>query len=542
MGKKVEKNLSKDRHLSSAHHEDESLTKTPEPYKCVGNFLVDFTELCKQNSMAVIPSVTVRPKPPAGQSGSVELKSSKKEDKKQVIQVHDPEPDTEHPEDGEVGEWLPKTYTTKPKSEYFKPSVQVELDVAERWDTVTEVHVRGWKIDTSMMETFRQCWTLLERLHTINLWNTGLTEASLVSLAAFLPLCLHLRNVILDGNNVKGENWSELIGADSLIQMLSLRHCGITDTGACGIGRVLGNMKAPNTKLISLNLSGNLIGDVGAESLAWGLRMNRTLMALTLLGNNIGNKGAMKISEALSRFPLSHEETVERRKLLSDHSSPERKSPALSRRAESKDRPGSVRSMTTTDKTKLKQSAKKKEVKGKDTKDETKTVKKEEPRESRGSKTKGSLKAALQLMASASVAESAKSQNKAKEKKKEKTKSSVNESDDSDALSQELSDQMNPLLETTDLLDGNLWIAGNRTLILLNLSRNKIGAEGIEHLLRAVQYQTTLTSLEHKPGAMGLMRLALNKNPVPADNESLKKILDLMQPKDPFYISSVVAP
>ncbi|XP_059156229.1 leucine-rich repeat-containing protein 71-like isoform X7 [Physella acuta] len=520
MGKKVEKNLSKDRHLSSAHHEDESLTKTPEilhdadsseqPYKCVGNFLVDFTELCKQNSMAVIPSVTVRPKPPAGQSGSVELKSSKKEDKKQVIQVHDPEPDTEHPEDGEVGEWLPKTYTTKPKSEYFKPSVQVELDVAERWDTVTEVHVRGWKIDTSMMETFRQCWTLLERLHTINLWNTGLTEASLVSLAAFLPLCLHLRNVILDGNNVKGENWSELIGADSLIQMLSLRHCGITDTGACGIGRVLGNMKAPNTKLISLNLSGNLIGDVGAESLAWGLRMNRTLMALTLLGNNIGNKGAMKISEALSRFPLSHEETVERRKLLSDHSSPERKSTT----------PELLEFLPDIEE----------EVKGKDTKDETKTVKKEEPRESRGSKTK------------ASVAESAKSQNKAKEKKKEKTKSSVNESDDSDALSQELSDQMNPLLETTDLLDGNLWIAGNRTLILLNLSRNKIGAEGIEHLLRAVQYQTTLTSLEHKPGAMGLMRLALNKNPVPADNESLKKILDLMQPKDPFYISSVVAP
>lgn len=50
--------------------------------------------------MAVIPAVTIRPKPPAGQLGSVELKSSKKEDKKQVIQVHDPEPDTEHTEDG----------------------------------------------------------------------------------------------------------------------------------------------------------------------------------------------------------------------------------------------------------------------------------------------------------------------------------------------------------------------------------------------------------------------------------------------------------
>merc|ERR1712156_821365 len=106
-----------------------------------------------------------------------------------------------------------------------------------------------------------------------------------------------------------------------------------------------------------------------------------------LTSNKIGDKGASKIAEALSRFPLSHEEVVVRRRLISDRGSPERnRSPPPSRRAESKDRPGSVRSMTTQDKTKQKPSAKKKEVKGKDSKEDTKTVKKEKEDTRAGSK------------------------------------------------------------------------------------------------------------------------------------------------------------
>merc|ERR1711963_621242 len=105
-----------------------------------------------------------------------------------------------------------------------------------------------------------------------------------------------------------------------------------------------------------------------------GLRMNRSLMSLTLTCNKIGDKGSAKISEALSRFPLSHEEVVARRRLISDRGSPERnRSPPPSRRAESKDRPGSVRSMTTQDKNKQKPSAKKKgDTKGGKEKEDTK--------------------------------------------------------------------------------------------------------------------------------------------------------------------------
>ena len=54
-----------------------------------------------------------------------------------------------------------------------------------------------------------------------------------------------------------------------------------------------------------------------------GLRMNRTLLCLGLANNKIGNHGAKKVAEAISRFPLSHEEIVERRKLLSEKGAPE---------------------------------------------------------------------------------------------------------------------------------------------------------------------------------------------------------------------------
>ncbi|GFO11884.1 leucine-rich repeat-containing protein 71-like isoform x2 [Plakobranchus ocellatus] len=531
MGKKVEKALSKDKNPSSATHiEDEGSNKTPEPYKCIGNFLTDFTELCKQNQMAVVPSVLVRPKPPGPQGGGTEGKPEKKGDKKQAIP--EPEPEPELNQDGEPIEPPPKTYSTRDKFEYFKPSVQVELDNNDKWDTVAELFVRGWKIDQPMMEIFQQCLPTLDKLHTVNFWNTGLTEATLHTLASFLPQCVNLKTVLLDGNPIKEENWYELIGTDSLIQHLSLRHCKITDKGAAGIGSCLGTAKKTNTKLVSLNLTGNLIGDAGVEALAGGLRMNRTLMALTLTSNNIGDKGVAKIAEALSRFPLTHEEVVQRRRLISDRGSPERnKSPPPSRRAESRDRPGSVRSMTTQDKTKQKPSAKKKEVKGRDAKEDTKTLKKEKEDTRAGGK-RGSvvLKTAVKLIAHASVAaDAAKTLGKTKEKKKDKGKSIAQEAENMDGH-----DQINPLLEVADYIDGQSWIAGNRTLISLNLSRNAIGEAGLTSLLKAIQYQTTLT-LDSRSNGTGLMRLVVNKNNVNPENEVLTKLNEKMLPKDPFY-------
>lgn len=519
MGKKVEKAFSKDKNPSSASHDtgDDDPNKTPEPYKCTGNFQVDFTELCRRINLAVIPQVTLRPRPPQSSSAH-DSKPDKGAKGKQSVPDHEPEPELN--EDGEVVEPPPKTYTVKEKFEYFKPSVQVEMDHPDKGDTVTEIFIRGWKIDMPMMEIFQMCWPVMDKLHTVNLWQVGLTGDTLHLLSTFLPLCANLKNLVLDGNPVKDQNFYELLGEDSLIQNLSLRHCDVDDLGARGIGLSLGNIKGTNSKLLSLNLAGNRIGYEGVEHLARGLKMNRTLLSLSLASNDIDDKGAAKLAEALSRFPLSHEEVVERRRQLSDRGSPDRnKSPPPSRRAESKDRPGSVRSMGThvdkDKKTRDKPSAKKKEAgKGKDAKEETKGGKKEKEDTRAGTKK-------------ASMADTKAAGAKTKGQKTAKGKPAQEAEVD-------VTEVINPLLEVADLLDGQLWVAGNRILINLNLSRNKIGETGISALLKAMQYQTTLT-LDSRNNGAGLMRLCLDRNSVSPDSEVLKKLTDHMMPKDPFY-------
>lgn len=52
------------------------------------------------------------------------------------------------------------------------------------------------------------------------------------------------------------------------IQHLSLRNCRITDFGAEKLSREIGTIRNQNTKLLSLNLSGNLITDNGAIEIA----------------------------------------------------------------------------------------------------------------------------------------------------------------------------------------------------------------------------------------------------------------------------------
>ncbi|XP_033726275.1 leucine-rich repeat-containing protein 71-like isoform X3 [Pecten maximus] len=544
MGKKVEKSL-KEKNQSAVSQDEDDPNKTPEPYNCTGNFQADFTELCKRNNMAVIPPVVHRARPPTSQSQVESSKPEKGKEKGKTSaqqQQAEVEPDPELVE-GEPVEPPPKTFVLKEKFEYFKPSVQVEMENYDKPDTVTEIYIRGWKIDETMMATFAQCWPVMEKLHTINLWNTGLTGETVTMMANCIPNIVNLRTLILDGNCVAAENWHELVSEESPLQNLSLRHCGITDKGAQSLGAALGTIKKANMKLISLNLAGNMIRDTGAEHIAMGLRMNRTLMSLSLASNQIGDKGAIKLGEVLSRFPLSHEEVVERRKQFSEKGSPDRnKSPPPSRRADSKDRPGSVRSSSHADKDKKagKPSGKKKDGKGgKDAKEEekhdkTKGGKKEkedkggQKKDTRGGKDKGSSVGGRS--SGASIAADTKTAGKGKGKGKDKGKGpAVQEVEDAGA-----SDFVNPLTDAADFIDGQLLVAGNRVLINLNLSRNSIGEHGLAALLKAMQYQTTLTH-DSKSSGTGLMRIGVYKNKVSSDSEVLAKLTEFMMPKDPFY-------
>ncbi|KAL5019458.1 hypothetical protein ScPMuIL_002350 [Solemya velum] len=508
MGKKT---AQKTVNPSSASQDEDNQNKSPEPYTCSGNLQADYTELCQRSGMTVIPPINMRPKPPSSPAQPDAVKPDKGKDKGKLLQVEQ-EPDLDHTDDGDGADSPPKTYTTKDKFEYFLPCIQVEMENTDKPDTVTEIFIRGWKIDVTMMNIFKQCWPTIEKLHSVNLWNTALNGETLSIMAAFLPQCASLRNLVLDSNPVREQNWHELLTEECPVQNLSLRHCGITDKGAEMLGHSLGSARKTNTKLIALNLSGNQIGDAGMEHIANGLRMNRSLLSLSLANNHIGNKGAQKIGEVLSRFPLTHEEVVERRRQISDKGSPDRnKSPPPSRRADSKDRPGSVRSSSHAEKEKKREkpSAKKKDSKAKDPKEEEKhdkTKGKNQKDEKNATKGKATASSGGGRSSGASIAADAKSGKSKGSKGKDKGKTTQQEAEFSDST-----EMVNPLLEGTDFIDGQVWVSGNRMLINLNLSRNRIEQTGMEALLKAMQYQTTL-AMDSKSSGTGLLRLCVFKN------------------------------
>ncbi|XP_077993452.1 leucine-rich repeat-containing protein 71-like isoform X4 [Glandiceps talaboti] len=535
MGKRMEKALKEKAAASSTSQDagdDES--KTPEPYACTGMFEQDFTELCRRAGLqsGEIPPVVIRPKRPP---------TPPPPDPKAQAQVtEEGEEEQKEPEDPP-----PTTFTTKDKFQYFKPTVQVEMENEDKAATVTEVYIRGWKVDENMMSTLKQCLPTIEKLHTLHLWNTGLTEKSITDLASCLPQCSNLKNLVLDGTPVPEENFAALIGEDSLLSNVSFRNNNITDKGAELIGKALSTAKTCNKNLISLNLSYNKITDGGAAHIANGLRMNRVLLSLSLASNQISDKGSQKLGEVLSRFALTHEEIVERRKLIREKGSPERlgKSPPPSRRADSKDRPGSKGSGTIIDKgdkTKRDKSSKKKDGKrgDKDKDDNAKSksamdAKKEKEDEKTlkgGTKKDDKWKKDTQRHGSKAEVQGGKTAKGKKTVGGKDKKTLLPESETPDVV-----EAINPLTESVECIEGQLWIPGNRALINLNLSRNQITEIGFKALLLAVQYQVTMGKMQPSPGLKGLMRVSLNKNAVKSSNETVMKLQEMMVQRDPFY-------
>ncbi|XP_071825143.1 leucine-rich repeat-containing protein 71-like isoform X2 [Apostichopus japonicus] len=523
MGKRVERAL-KDKGGQSSSQEvnEDDANKTPDPYVCTGIFDADFVELCRRAGLpqSEIPPVVVRAKRP----GTPPPPDTKKDDPKGKNQPP-PEPT---PDPRDESDPTPKTYVTKEKYQYFKPTIQVEMENDDKPATVTEIYIRGWKIDEMMVGIFKQCFPTIEKLSTINFWNCGLAENTVKELASFLPQCANLKNVTIEGNECKDEPWYYLISSeDSLIVNLSLRHNGITDKGAAHIGKALSTEKTCNKNLLTLSLCHNKITEEGATAIVHGLRMNRVLLSLSLANNRVGDQGAMKFGELLSRFGLTHTEVVERRKLISEKGSPDRgsgKSPPPSRRAESKDRPGSVRSGSHLDKgdKRRNKSSNKKDGK-KDKEDTAKGTKKED-------KWK---KEPRHLSVHAETTKTAKGK---------KTTSSKDKKGSHEAETPDILEAVNPLTEPVESLNGELWIPGNRSLINLNLARNSIGEAGIKSLLLAVQYQTTLCALSPHPAMKGLLKLSLQGNVVSKSNEHYSKLIEMMVTKDPFYKPPELSP
>ncbi|XP_031462216.1 leucine-rich repeat-containing protein 71 isoform X2 [Phasianus colchicus] len=267
---------------------------------------------------------------------------------------------------------------------------------------------------------------------------------------------------------------------------------GASSTAAQLLGQGLSSMSSSNHSLLSLVLSFNRISDVGAEHIAEGLRWNRSLLSLSLAHNRIGDVGAVKLAEVLQPFKLRHEEVVERRRLLMEeqgqpHAAESSSGHALSLQgsaAAGKLSPAKQRTGTT----------KKKELLRKDkSKQSKKSTAPSDSRRSRGAK------------------------------------GAIGEQQGTEAG--DPAEPRHPLLEPGLHRDGNVILPGNRVLLNLNLSHNRITERGLGALLAAVEEQE-----EHEGagGKQGLRCLSLNRNSFSSACAAFTRLQELLLQRDPL--------
>ncbi|KAM5162389.1 leucine-rich repeat-containing protein 71 isoform 1-T1 [Callospermophilus lateralis] len=495
--------------------------KNPEEYQCTGVLETDFAELCTRLGYTDFPKVVTRPRPHPTFTASASMSEKPTSDDQRLSASC-------------------SLNSLESKYVFFRPTIQVELEVDDS-KAVKEIYIRGWKVEDRILGIFSKCLPSLSQLQAINFWKVGLTDNTLTTFIALLPLCSStLRKVSLEGNPLPKQSYHKLMAPDSPIVHLSLRNNNIDDHGAQLLGQALSTLHSCNRTLVSLNLGFNHIGDQGAGFLADGLRLNRSLLWLSLAHNRIQDKGALKLAEVLRPFELTHTEVVERRRLLLEKGTQERsRSPSSSRHGDFKaDRDKAqalgMTSVALMDKSEKMQAMKAPKGLSKKKEKPGEVVKKEEKSGSGQSPTQGAPKkedAAKSGKGKVTIPEQKQSKGKGTKLGSKEKRSILLESEQ---LVAETTEMINPLLEPVEHRDGKVFMPGNKVLLHLNLLRNRITEVGLEAFLATVQYQVQFKSKSMSKGPVGLLWLSLAKNCFDPQCPTYTTIQELMLPRDPI--------
>ncbi|XP_039760353.1 leucine-rich repeat-containing protein 71-like [Pararge aegeria] len=109
-------------------------------------------------------------------------------------------------------------------------------------------------------------------------------------------------------NHVVEGNYSVILENVSCLQTLSLRRCEIDDKVCKELANKLEYGAPASKSLVSLDLTSNIISDLGAEALGKMLRRNRMLLQLCLADNRLTDKGAFYIFNSICSFALSKDD------------------------------------------------------------------------------------------------------------------------------------------------------------------------------------------------------------------------------------------
>ncbi|XP_065138173.1 leucine-rich repeat-containing protein 71 [Paramisgurnus dabryanus] len=461
MKKRVDKSAKKEPDKVDCGTEKEP-QKTADDYHCSGNLEVDLPVLCKLTGVREVPTVKIRQPAPSSESGIME---------------------------SQMSTWSPK------------PCLQIELENED----VKEVKISGWKVDEKMLQVLSKILASLDNLQSLHMWRTSLTDYTFTLLRNTIALCSNLRKVVLEGNSLPEQSYHLIIGEGSMLSYLSLRNNRIGEEGARLIGSALSTVHSSNKTLLSLNLAFNNIGDAGAIYIAQGLRFNRSLRCLSLSYNHIGDKGAAHLAEVLSSFALTHEEIVERRRLIMKREESTLVQPSQVSLTDSTSL--SVHSSSSLDHNPNKGVKKKDNLKkeGKPA-----TVQKEEPK-----LAKKDNKVAR--------GQAGKVGGKDKNLTAPEPETLVHET-------VEVTETVIPLLDTEIVhTGGKVLYPGNHYLDYLNLSGNKLTEEALKLFLSSLESQ----------GDGGLRRLSLNRNHFSPNCETFLKIQEMMSLKDTISAGQV---
>ncbi|XP_062291396.1 leucine-rich repeat-containing protein 71 [Scomber scombrus] len=447
---------------------NEMPAQTFDEYQCSGNVEIDFPALCALLDMKDIPDVSTK----QPDSSTAEAEGGNTEESQSQINAEPSWP---------------------------KPCLQVELENEDSLSTKS-MKVSGWKVDGQIARVLNKMLPSLSKLQSLHpccrFWQAGLTDRMLISLMNTISLCSNLRVVTLDGNTLPEQSYHLLLSEESVLTHLSLRNNRIGDEGARLIGSALSTPRSANKNLCSLNLAFNCIGDAGAAQIAQGLRLNRALLLLSLSNNKIRDSGATHLAAILGEFALTHEEVVERRKLLLERM-----------QAVSATQLPSVPGGTSASKGESKSTSKKREAAKKE---EKPPASKENPK---------SNKKASELKVPPSKGGKSGGKQKQISTQEETSNAALNEQVESVEI-------VNPLLDqSVQHRDTQLILPGNTTLTCLNLAGNRITEQSLPLFLSSLQMQAE---------GGGLLRLCLQRNHFPPECESYVKIKELMALRDPL--------
>ncbi|XP_030644431.1 leucine-rich repeat-containing protein 71 [Chanos chanos] len=470
-----------------ANARDKCRVQSIDDYQCSGSLEADFPQLCSLMKIREVPVVTSR----------IQTSTSPSADRRAL-------------EASQSQVWCESAMTTWCP----KPRLQVELDFEDR-QSVKEVKISGWKVDSLMVQVLSKILPSLSHLQSLHMWQVGLNDRTFASLKNTLFLCSNLRTVILEGNPLPEENFHLLMGEDSMLTHLSLRNNRIGEEGARLIGSALSTTRSANRNLVSLNLAFNSIGDAGAIHIAHGLRLNRTLLCLSLANNHIGDAGAAPLAEILAPFALTHEEVVERRRLLMSRSA----CPSQATAADSKcECPLSVPSSSSLEPNVgkgAKGSSKKKDAPKKD----------EKPV---GGHTGGGPGKREEPKPAKKASDTKVPRGRAGRSGRKDKQPLVQESEDKNSAVQkspEPTETVSPLLDPgVQHTGGRVIVPGNTALTALNLAGNKLTERSLPLFLSSVGSQ----------GKGGLLHLRLQRNCFPPDCDTFLKIQEMMSLRDPL--------